>query len=750
LSTTNGRITVDTTAPTAGTLTMTSTDTGTSPTDGIINSTTPSFSLTASGTADTPYTGTSAPTAAISSVVLQVSSDAGTNWTDNATFTGSGPYTVTAAALTTNTTYSVRALVTDLAGKTVTTALSTTSGSLTIDSTAPTAGTLAVSETDGTSNDGVVKTATPVFTVTSPADTGYGSAAIVSVQLQVASGTGQTTGFADTGSAVTSATNSVYSLTTGTLAAGTYTIRAVTTDVAGNTSNTGSVNLAVDLTNPTAGTVAVTDTYGNSTTDAIVRSGTPAFTVTGASDTDTYTVPGIAAVASVQLQVASGSGQTTGFANTGSAVTSATGGVYTLAPTSLSDGTYTIRALVTDLAGNQSTTSGIDVFVDTTAPTAGTLAIVETNGTTGDGVVSTATPAFTVSGASDSGYSLPAAASVASVQLQVASGTSGGSFANSGTAVTSLTNGAYALTLGTQTDGTYRVQAVVTDLAGNTSTTSPVTIAVDLTAPTAGTLAVTDTYGTTTDSIVRTRTPAFTLTGASDSGYTSPAAAGVTSVRLQVASGTSGGTFADSGTAVTTANSDGTYTLTLASQADGTYRVQAIVTDLAGNTSTATAVTIYVDVTPTVPTILDLSTASDSAGTGTTGTTSDDRTNVQTPVVTGTSEAGSTVTLSGTINGVTTVLGTATASNTAVSGVAGGTGTWSITTTTLAEGVHSLTATSTDAAGNVSGASTALAITIDITTATPTLDLSVASDTAGTGTTGTTSDRLTSVTTPVI
>ncbi|NBX47965.1 MAG: hypothetical protein EBT22_12465, partial [Chloroflexi bacterium] len=95
-----------------------------------------------------------------------------------------------------------------------------------------------------------------------------------------------------------------------------------------------------------------------------------------------------------------------------------------------------------------------------------TLAIVETNGTTGDGVVSTATPAFTVSGSADTGYT---GAGIYSVQLQVASGTSGGSFANSGTAVTSLTNGVYALTLGTQTEGTYRVQAVVTDIAGNTS-----------------------------------------------------------------------------------------------------------------------------------------------------------------------------------------------------------------------------------------------------------------------------------------
>ena len=41
--------------------------------------------------------------------------------------------------------------------------------------------------------------------------------------------------------------------------------------------------------------------------------------------------------------------------------------------------------------------------------------------------------------------------------------------------------------------------------------------------------------------------------------------------------------------AVTTANSDGTYTLSIASQVDGTYQVQAIVTDLAGNPTTTIA-----------------------------------------------------------------------------------------------------------------------------------------------------------------
>ncbi|WP_193315755.1 Ig-like domain-containing protein, partial [Janthinobacterium aquaticum] len=76
-------------------------------------------------------------------------------------------------------------------------------------------------------------------------------------------------------------------------------------------------------------------------------------------------------------------------------------------------------------------------------------------------------------------------------------------------------------------------------------------------------------------------------------------------------------------------------------------------------------------------------------------------TNVTTPTVTGTAEAGSTVTLYDT-NG-TTVLGTAVATG----------GVWNITSSALASGTHSLSVKAVDAAGNSSVASAALSINID-------------------------------------
>src|SRR5712671_182664 len=77
--------------------------------------------------------------------------------------------------------------------------------------------------------------------------------------------------------------------------------------------------------------------------------------------------------------------------------------------------------------------------------------------------------------------------------------------------------------------------------------------------------------------------------------------------------------------------------------------------------------------------------------------------NDTTLTINGTAQAGSTVTLYDTDG--TTVLGT---------GVATG-GSFSITTTALSQGSHTLTARATDAAGNLSVASTAFHVTIDTT-----------------------------------
>ncbi len=113
---------------------------------------------------------------------------------------------------------------------------------------------------------------------------------------------------------------------------------------------------------------------------------------------------------------------------------------------------------------------------------------------------------------------------------------------------------------------------------------------------------------------------------------------------------------------------------------------------------------IVIDTTvPVAPSTPDLSGVSDSGS-----STTDNLTKVTTPTFTGTAEAGVTVKLYDTDG--TTELGSATATG----------GNWSITASTLAAGSHTVTAKATDAAGNVSTASSGLAVTIDTTA--PTLD----------------------------
>jgi hypothetical protein len=129
---------------------------------------------------------------------------------------------------------------------------------------------------------------------------------------------------------------------------------------------------------------------------------------------------------------------------------------------------------------------------------------------------------------------------------------------------------------------------------------------------------------------------------------------------------------------------------------------------------------------PSAPAAPDLNAGSDTGSSSTDNITSDD-----TPALSGTAEAGSTVTLSSSLDGD---LGTATAD---------GSGNWSITSSALTVGAHTMTVVITDAAGNTSSASAGLSVTID--TAAPTATITGANYEAVTNTlrfTGTNFDTL--------
>ena len=170
-------------------------------------------------------------------------------------------------------------------------------------------------------------------------------------------------------------------------------------------------------------------------------------------------------------------------------------------------------------------------------------------------------------------------------------------------------------------------------------------------------------------------------------------------------------------------------TTTVALPDNSTNSITATATNADGTSPASGALTVITDNTvPLAPGVPDLTTASDTGTSSTDNYTSD-----TTPMFTGTSEAHATVVLFA--DG--TQVGTA---------LADGSGNWTITSSALAVGTYSFTATQTDAAGNgPSAGSSGLSVTIDtsVPAAPSQPDLTAASD-SGVSTT----DNLTSDTTP--
>ncbi|WP_454055924.1 Ig-like domain-containing protein [Cupriavidus sp. Marseille-Q8015] len=135
--------------------------------------------------------------------------------------------------------------------------------------------------------------------------------------------------------------------------------------------------------------------------------------------------------------------------------------------------------------------------------------------------------------------------------------------------------------------------------------------------------------------------------------------------------------------------------------ADGPHALTVVVVDPAGNVSAPTAaLNTTVD---TSDVVVQITAIHDDAGTVTGSIAPDASTDDVRPEIQGTGKAGSTITI---FDGTTT-LGTATVD---------GTGTWTFTPAAdLTEGVHSITATARDLAGNVSAPTPALAFTVDTT-----------------------------------
>ncbi|MHA7271508.1 beta strand repeat-containing protein [Arthrobacter sp. HLT1-20] len=450
-------------------------------------------------------------------------------------------------------------------------------------------------------------------------------------------------------------------------------------DVLGRASETGSVFARIDRAAPAAPAApvlsAASDT-GASSTDRITKITAP--TVTGTAE--------------------GGSTVTLYDGTTAVGAATADGGAYTIISGPLANGTRTLTTRATDLAGNVSPASAATtVTIDTSAPSPATAPVLTAASDSGssatDRITNVTTPTFTGTAEAES-------------TLTVYNGSTA-----TGTA-TATAGGAYTATSSTLTGGTKTMTVRATDIAGNTSATSPSTsITIDITAPgkpgRPTLTAASDTGRSATDSITKIITP--TITGTATAGTTV--------------------TLYDGAAAIGTAPVAGGYTITT-TLANGSHAITAKATDIAGNVSIAsTARTVTIDTTaPPAPPAPKLSAASD------TGKSSSDRiTKTTTPIMTGTNESRAIVTL---YDGATQI-GSRTTTGT----------TFSIASLALAAGVHTLTATATDTAGNTGTSSPSTTITIDTTApgapAAPVL--TAASDTGIS-----TSDRLTKTTTPAL
>jgi uncharacterized delta-60 repeat protein len=293
---------------------------------------------------------------------------------------------------------------------------------------------------------------------------------------------------------------------------------------------------------------------------------------------------------------------------------------------------------------------------------------------------------------------------------------------------TTVAGGTWSITSSHLIDDPYTIYAIATDPHGNTSgDSSGVSVIIDTTAPAAPSTpvltAASDSespangfdpgIGTDSDDITNINTPTFT--GTAEAG---------TLIRLY-ANGVEVG-YATATGAPGYPGGAGTWSITTSVLADGSYTIDATSTDVAGNPSTDSGVLdVVIDTTaPNAPSAPALTAVSDTGYSDSDGITSDN-----TPVFTGTAEAGTLIRLYA--NNVEVGYVTATGAP----GNPGGAGTWSITTTLLADGTYTINATSTDTAGNTSQFSTNTTVVIDTQNPAPTINGSPAQ--TGSGSEGT-------------
>src|SRR5439155_1106052 len=266
-------------------------------------------------------------------------------------------------------------------------------------------------------------------------------------------------------------------------------------------------------------------------------------------------------------------------------VTANAQGAWSFTPSGLADGAHTIVASQTDAFGNTRSAS-LTFTLDTTAPSGGTPDLVagsDTGSSSTDNITAATAPSFTVA-------LNPSVAVGDTVQLLLG----GAPLAHPVTHVITaadLSAGSVSLTVTAGdlgSDGAKQIAAQFSDAAGNSSTSSALSLTLDTTAPS---VAITSAGGSTNQA-------SQTITGTVD-----VADAGASVIILD---GTT-----QLGTATVQSNGSWSSTVTLA---NGSNSLTAKVSDAAGNTATSSAV-VYT-LSTAAPTVTE-SLAVDTGSSGT-------------------------------------------------------------------------------------------------------------------------------------
>ena len=424
------------------------------------------------------------------------------------------------------------------------------------------------------------------------------------------------------------------------LASGSHTWTATVTDAAGNVSPTSpDFTLIVDTAAPNAPVIS----------QAIDDVGSITGPLTSGQTTDD-TVPRLVGTSEPFATVKIYEGTT--LVGTGTADGSGSWSI--LLTTTLTAGAHSFTAQATDAAGNTSVSStSFSLTVDTTPPALPVLTSIL------DDVGNAATPVANGGFTNDAQPTLSGTAEAGSTVKIFDNGVQIGSV--------TATGGAWSYTPSPAlSNGPHNLTFTATDAVGNTSApTAGYVINVDTLAPGAPVISsVIDDVGSVTGPVTGTNPTNDTrptLSGTAEANATVRIYDGITLVGTVTADGSGNWTLPQTTTTLT----------------QGTHNFTATATDAAGNTSVASAVTtIIVDTTaPTAPT----------------GTF-----NADGSVLTGTAEAGSTVSIR-------------LADGSTVTVIAGSNGTYSYTFINKQTEGQTLQITATDVAGNTSLPGSALA-----------------------------------------